>query len=94
MGHGRGGLVVELIAGWLLVVGRRIRESIVALGLVLILVTYGHLLREALYSFSGHVIARLALLSFVAMLGAEDWLTMDHGLASRRSRNTPDQRRG
>jgi len=79
--------VVELIAGWLLVVGWRVRESLVALGLVLIIVTYGHLLKEPLYSFSGHVIPRLALLIFIAMLPADDdQLSMDHWLAKRRAR--------
>jgi hypothetical protein len=58
---------VELIAGWLLVVGWRVRESLVALGLVLVIATYGHLLKEPLFSFSGHVIPRPALLVFVAM---------------------------
>lgn len=78
---------VELIAGWLLVVGWKVRESLVALGLVLIIVTYGHLLTEPLYSFSGHVIPRLALLLFVAMLPAEDdRLSVDHWLANRRGR--------
>ena len=81
--------VVELVAGWLLVVGWRIRESLVALGLVLILGTYGHLLLEPLYSFSGHVIPRLALLIFVAMLGPEnDQLSVDYWLSARRSRRT------
>jgi thiosulfate dehydrogenase (quinone) large subunit len=77
--------IVELIAGWLLVVGWRVRESLVALGLVLIIVTYGHLLKEPLFSFSGHVIPRLALLVFVAMLPAdEDWLSLDWWLRHRR----------
>lgn len=79
--------VVELIGGWLLVVGWRVRESLIALGLVLILVTYGHLLLEPLYSFSGHVVPRLALLVFVAMMKAEeDRLSVDYWLARRRSR--------
>jgi uncharacterized membrane protein YphA (DoxX/SURF4 family) len=33
---------VELIGGWLLVVGWRTNEALVALGLLLMLVTYGH----------------------------------------------------
>lgn len=81
--------VVELIAGWLLVAGWRVRESLVALGLVLIVVTYGHLLLEPLYSFSGHVIPRVALLVFVAMSAPkDDWLSADYWIASRRSRRT------
>lgn len=80
---------VELITRWLLVVGWKVRESLVALGLVLIIVTYGHLLTEPLYSFSGHVIPRLALLVLVAMVpAADDWFSLDHWLATRRARTT------
>jgi uncharacterized membrane protein YphA (DoxX/SURF4 family) len=76
--------IVELIAGWLLVVGWRVRECLIALGFVLVLVTYGHLLREPLYSFSGHVIPRLALLLFVALLPPEeDYWSVDRRLRSR-----------
>src|SRR5262245_8779511 len=40
---------VELIAGGLLILGLRIRDSLIALGFVLVIVTFGHLLREPLY---------------------------------------------
>ena len=63
---------VELIAGALLLVGLRIRWALISLGLVLIVVTFGHLLKEPLYPFHEHVIPRLALLLFVLMLPAED----------------------
>jgi uncharacterized membrane protein YphA (DoxX/SURF4 family) len=63
---------VELIAGALLIVGLRIREALIALGFVLVVVTFGHLLREPLYPFHEHVIPRLALLLFVFMLPAQD----------------------
>ena len=77
---------VELVAGWLLVAGWRVREAMVALGLVLILVTYGHLLAAFLFSFSGHVIPRLALLVFVSMVPRHlDRLSVDAWLARRRS---------
>ena len=73
--------VIELVAGWLLVLGWRVRESLVALGIVLVIVTYGHLLKEPLFSFSGHVIPRLALLVFVAMVPRdEDRLSLDYWL--------------
>jgi hypothetical protein len=76
--------VVELVAGWLLVIGWRVRDAMVALGLVLILVTYGHLLAEFLFNFSGHVIPRLALLLFVSMAPrAWDRLAVDAWLARR-----------
>jgi uncharacterized membrane protein YphA (DoxX/SURF4 family) len=57
--------VVEAIAGALLIVGLRVREALIALGGVLVIVTFGHLLREPLFNFSGHVIPRLALLLFL-----------------------------
>src|SRR5881409_2944259 len=42
--------IVELIAGALLIAGWRVKDALVALGLILLLVTYGHLLKEALFS--------------------------------------------
>lgn len=56
---------VELVAGALLLLGLRIRDALIALGFVLVIVTFGHLLREPLFNFSGHVIPRLALLLFL-----------------------------
>lgn len=64
--------VVELLAGALLIVGLRIREALIALGCVLVIVTFGHLLREPLFNFSGHVIPRLALLLFLLWSPRED----------------------
>ncbi len=72
---------VELIAGALLLVGLRIRWALISLGFVLIVVTFGHLLKEPLYPFHEHVIPRLALLLFVLMLPAEDdRFSLDHML--------------
>ena len=63
---------VELIAGALVIVGLRSRDALIALGCVLVVVTFGHLLHDALFNFSGHVIPRLALLLFVLCLPRED----------------------
>ena len=72
---------VELIAGALLLVGLRIRWALISLGFVLIVVTFGHLLKEPLYPFHEHVIPRLARLLFVLMLPAEDdRFSLDHML--------------
>ena len=60
--------VVELVAGALVLVGWRVTEALVALGAVLLIVTFGHLLKEPLYEFHTHVIPRLALLLFVLMV--------------------------
>src|SRR6266849_7672832 len=63
---------VELIAGALVILGLRTRDALIALGCVLVIVTFGHLLHDALYNFSGHVIPRLALLLFVLWCPRED----------------------
>jgi putative oxidoreductase len=78
--------VVELVSGWLLVVGWRVRESLIALALVLITVTYGHLLLEPLFNFNGHVIPRTLLLLAVALSArADDWFSVDGWLSRRAS---------
>jgi uncharacterized membrane protein YphA (DoxX/SURF4 family) len=64
--------IVELIAGGLIILGWRVREALVALGFVLAIVTFGHLLKEPLYEFHTHVIPRLALLLFVLLLPRDD----------------------
>jgi cytochrome c oxidase subunit IV len=75
---------VELLAGGLLLVGWRVREALIALGVVLLIVTFGHLLKEPLYEFHSHVIPRLALLLFVLMLPREaDRFSVDGWLARR-----------
>jgi uncharacterized membrane protein YphA (DoxX/SURF4 family) len=56
---------VELLAGALLIVGLRTRDALISLGFVLVIVTFGHLLRDPLYDFTSHVIPRLALLLFL-----------------------------
>jgi uncharacterized membrane protein YphA (DoxX/SURF4 family) len=79
---------VELIAGALLLIGWRVYESLLALGAVLVIVTFGHLLHEPLYPFHEHVIPRLALLLFLLVMPRDgDRFTMDHFIASRRRRH-------
>jgi len=79
--------VIELAAGGLLLVGWRVREALIALGGVLVIVTFGHLLKEPLYPFHEHVIPRLALLVFVlAMPRAEDRWSLDQLLHRRATR--------
>jgi uncharacterized membrane protein YphA (DoxX/SURF4 family) len=63
---------IELIGGALVILGLRVREALVALGFVLAVVTFGHLLREPLYEFHTHVIPRLALVLFILILPRED----------------------
>src|SRR5258705_6594664 len=57
--------IVELAAGALLLVGHRVRESLIALGMVLLLVTDGHLLKEPLFSVTGHIFPPFILLGGV-----------------------------
>ena len=79
--------IVELAAGALLLIGWRIRAALLALGAVLVIVTFGHLLKEALYPFHEHVIPRLLLLVFVlAMPSADDRFSLDHLLQRRAAR--------
>src|SRR5216684_8650737 len=76
---------IELIAGALLIIGLRTREALVALGFVLAIVTFGHLLKEPLYEFHTHVIPRLALLLFILLLPRkDDRFAIDHLLTRNR----------
>lgn len=79
--------LIELIAGALVILGLRTRDALIALGFVLVVVTFGHLLHEPLYNFSGHVIPRLALLLFVLWCPREqDRFSLDYLLALRSKR--------
>lgn len=63
---------VELIGGAFVLLGWRVREALIGLGAVLVLVTFGHLLKEPLYPFHEHVIPRLALVLFLLMIPREE----------------------
>jgi uncharacterized membrane protein YphA (DoxX/SURF4 family) len=78
---------IELIAGALLLVGWRVYEALISLGVVLVIVTFGHLLHEPLYPFHEHVIPRLALLLFLLVMPrASDRFSLDRVIARRRDR--------
>ena len=78
--------VVELLAGAMLLVGWRVRVALFALGGVLVLVTFGHLLADPLYEFHTHVIPRAALLLFLLVMPrGDDRLSLDHWLTRRRT---------
>ena len=77
---------VELLAGAALLVGWRIRGALLSLGTVLVVVTFGHLLKEPLYPFHEHVIPRLALLLFLLVMPREDdRYSLNRVLQSRRA---------
>jgi uncharacterized membrane protein YphA (DoxX/SURF4 family) len=81
--------IIELVAGALVIIGLRTREALVSLGFILVIVTFGHLLKEPLYQFHTHVIPRLALLLFVLMLPrADDRFSLDHLISRRRAQST------
>jgi len=76
--------VVELVGGALVLVGFKTRPAVLSLGAVLVLVTFGHLLKEPLFAFHTHVIPRLGLLTVVLLLPREeDVLSVDGVLRSR-----------
>lgn len=82
---------VELGAGALLLTGWRIRAALLALGGVLVVVTFGHLLHEPLYSFSEHVIPRLGLLLFLLVMPREeDRFSLDAWLRRNERQKSPD----
>jgi uncharacterized membrane protein YphA (DoxX/SURF4 family) len=77
---------IELIAGGLVILGFKTRYALIALGIVLTTVTFGHLLEQPLYPFHEHVIPRLALLLFVLVMPQEvDRFSLDRLLAIRRT---------
>lgn len=76
--------LVEMVAGALVLIGLWRRPALLALGGVLVLVTFGHLLAEPLHQFHTHVIPRTALLLFILVMPAsDDRLAIDHWLESR-----------
>ncbi|MDX6383055.1 MAG: thiosulfate dehydrogenase (quinone) large subunit [Blastocatellia bacterium] len=84
--------IVELVAGALVILGLRTRQALIALGFVLAIVTFGHLLKEPLYEFHTHVIPRLTLLLFVLMLPRrDDRFSIDYWLARRSDRTEADR---
>ena len=80
---------VEFVTGGLVILGLRTREALVSLGLVLAVVTFGHLLKQPLYEFHTHVIPRLVLLLFILVMPREDdTFSIDYLLKRWRLRKT------
>jgi uncharacterized membrane protein YphA (DoxX/SURF4 family) len=81
--------LVELVAGALVIIGLRLHNALISLGFVLVIVTFGHLLREPLYDFSGHVIPRLVLLLFLFWSPREDdRFSLDYVLVRHKSESS------
>ena len=69
---------MEFIAGGFTCLGFRVKESISVLGLILVIVTYGHLLKEPFFDMSGLIFALLVLVVFILMIPREkDGLSVD-----------------
>ena len=79
--------IIELVAGAFVILGFRTRDALISLGFILVVVTFGHLLKEPFYEFHTHVIPRLALLLFILMLPCEDdRISIDYFLLQRKKR--------
>ena len=79
--------IIELVSGAFVILGFRTRDALVSLGFILVVVTFGHLLKEPFYEFHTHVIPRLALLLFILMLPREDdRFSIDYFLMQRKKR--------
>lgn len=76
---------LELLAGILICIGLRTREALVAVGLLLIVTTYGHALQQPLFDIDGHTFTRLAMIVFLllAPLGSDPY-SVDQLLLSRK----------
>ena len=82
---------VELGTGVLLVLGWRTNEALVGLGLLLMLVTYGHMLANPMFN-DIIIFTRLVLLVIVAVVPrSSDRLSVDYWLKHRRSRRNADR---
>ena len=83
--------IVELVAGGLLLVGLFTRWAALALGLVLIEVTFGHTLKEPLFSLSSHIFVDFVALVFVLAFEPKgNAISLDALIASARRRPAPD----
>ncbi len=76
---------LELVAGLLICIGLRTREALIAVGLLLIVTTYGHALQQPLFDIDGHTFTRLALIVFLLLAPAGgDRYSIDQWLLARK----------
>jgi uncharacterized membrane protein YphA (DoxX/SURF4 family) len=81
---------VEFTCGWLLVIGLFRKPCAIVLGFLLLLVTYGHALKEPLFNVNSHIIPRFLLLVPVWLFGVEnDPFSLDALIARRRAKIKP-----
>lgn len=88
LGHGIP--LVELIGGALVCLGLWVREATSSLGIVLILVAYGHLLETPFYDSAPHMLPRVLMVLAVFLLYErfrdQDRLALDWWLSQRGGR--------
>lgn len=77
---------IELLGGALLVIGFKRREALIALGGLLVVITFGHLLADPLFSLHQHVFPRLAMVVFLLVMGSEEDRYSFDALHKRRKR--------
>lgn len=85
-GLGLGIPLLELGAGILICLGLFSRYALIAVGMLLIVTTYGHALAQPLFDIDGHTFTRLVLIVFLllAPLGADRW-SVDGWLSHRQA---------
>ncbi len=79
--------LLELVAGLLICIGLRTKEALIAVGLLLIVTTYGHALQQPLFDIDGHTFTRLALIVFLLLAPAgNDRYSFDQWLLARKDK--------
>jgi uncharacterized membrane protein YphA (DoxX/SURF4 family) len=80
---------LELVAGLLICIGFRTREALIAVGLLLIVTTYGHALQQPLFDIDGHTFSRLALIVLLLLAPAgTDRYSIDQWLLTRKDKRS------
>jgi len=80
---------LELVAGLLICIGFRTREALIAVGLLLVVTTYGHALQQPLFDIDGHTFTRLALIVILLLAPAgNDRYSIDQWLLTRKDKRS------
>lgn len=61
----------ELVAGGMICLGFRVRSACLTIGTILVIVTFGHLMKEPFFSISDQIFPRLVLLIFILSVPPE-----------------------
>lgn len=78
---------IELVGGAFLLLGLRVMTVLIILGFLLVIVTYGHLLKEPFFDITTHILPRFILLIIIlAIPRTEDRWSIDAWLEYRRGK--------